>query len=44
MDLIQQACREKNAALLCVSHDPSMSARFPRRQSLTDLRSAAAIA
>ena len=29
MDLIQQVCREKNAALLCVSHDPAMEERFP---------------
>ncbi len=28
MDLIQSACQEKNAALLCVSHDPGMRARF----------------
>jgi len=34
MDLIQQLCREKNAALLCVSHDPAMSARFTRREKL----------
>jgi ABC-type lipoprotein export system ATPase subunit len=38
MDLIQQVCREKNAALLCVSHDPSMAARFKRRESLIALR------
>lgn len=37
MDLIQQSCREINAALLCVSHDPSMAARFPRRASLDEL-------
>lgn len=37
MDLIQGLCREKGAALLCVSHDPSMSDRFPRRQSLDTL-------
>lgn len=37
MDLIQQMCREANAALLCVSHDPSMSSRFERRASLDDL-------
>lgn len=30
MDLIQQACRDKGAALLCVSHDPSMVPRFQR--------------
>jgi len=39
MDLIQGLCREKGAALLCVSHDPSMSDRFPRRQSLDTLSS-----
>lgn len=43
MDLIQQVCREKNAALLCVSHDPSMAARFERRESLAALRSSAAV-
>ena len=37
MDLVQEACRENGAALLCVSHDPSMAARFPRRASLADL-------
>lgn len=38
MELIQQACREKNAALLCTSHDPSMADRFARKTSLDDLR------
>lgn len=38
MDLIQNACRDKGAALLCVSHDPSMAARFARRESLDALR------
>jgi putative ABC transport system ATP-binding protein len=37
IELIQQTCREKNAALLCVSHDPAMAALFPRRESLTAL-------
>lgn len=37
MDLIQQSCREINAALLCVSHDPSMQQRFDRRTSLDEL-------
>lgn len=37
MDLIQQLCREKNAALLCVSHDPAMAARFERRAELSKL-------
>lgn len=42
MELIQQTCRERNAALLCVSHDPSMASRFQRRESLTALRTLAA--
>lgn len=37
MDLIEAICREKNAALLCVSHDPSMKDRFERQCSLGDL-------
>ncbi len=37
MDLIQNACREKGAALLCVSHDPAMKERFERRASLGEL-------
>jgi ABC-type lipoprotein export system ATPase subunit len=37
ISLIQQACRDKNAALLCVSHDPSMRERFTRVESLADL-------
>ena len=37
MDLIQTACRESGAALLCVSHDPSMADRFERRASLDQL-------
>lgn len=39
MDLIQNACRERGAALLCVSHDPAMAQRFARRKRLDDLRS-----
>ncbi len=38
MSLIQNACRERNAALLCVSHDPAMVERFSRRERLDDLR------
>ncbi len=38
MDLIQSICREKGAALLCVSHDPALAVRFERRASLDDLR------
>lgn len=40
MDLIQQVCRERHAALLCVSHDPGMAARFPRVESLDRLAGA----
>lgn len=40
--LIQEACREKNAALLCVSHDPSLVHRFTRRVRLGDLAQPAA--
>ncbi len=39
IDLIQQVCREKNAALLCVSHDPTMAERFEHRKSLDELAS-----
>lgn len=41
MDLIQHACRERHAALLCVSHDPAMVRRFDRRASLEALASPA---
>lgn len=34
IELIQSACREIDAALLCVSHDPAMVQRFPRRIAL----------
>jgi ABC-type lipoprotein export system ATPase subunit len=37
MDLIQNACRDSGAALLCVSHDPAMQPRFERRASLAEL-------
>ncbi len=37
VELIQQMCREKGAALLCVSHDPSMAERFERREALGTL-------
>lgn len=30
MDLIQRACRDAGAALLCASHDPAMQRRFGR--------------
>lgn len=38
MMLIQQVCREQNAALLCTSHDPAMAERFERRVSFEELR------
>lgn len=44
MDLIQEVCREKNAALLCVSHDPSMKSRFARTATLASLAEETAIA
>lgn len=37
MDLIQNACNDCGAALLCVSHDPSMASRFERRVTLEEL-------
>lgn len=37
MDLLQSLCKQHNAALLCVSHDPAMSHRFPRRMTMEDL-------
>ena len=40
MTLIQESCRARGAALLCVSHDPSMASRFPRRVALRDLNRA----
>jgi putative ABC transport system ATP-binding protein len=30
MTLLEHACRNTGAALLCASHDPAMQARFPR--------------
>lgn len=38
--LIQQACRARGAALLCVSHDPAMRARFERFETLAATRRA----
>jgi ABC-type lipoprotein export system ATPase subunit len=37
MDVIQQTCRQHDAALLCVSHDPSMAERFEHRMAMADL-------
>ncbi|MCA9311996.1 MAG: ABC transporter ATP-binding protein [Phycisphaerales bacterium] len=42
MTMIQDACRERNAALLCVSHEPVMRDRFPRRHTLDELAPAGA--
>jgi ABC-type lipoprotein export system ATPase subunit len=39
MDLIQQACADRNAALLCVSHDRSLDTRFARSAEFAQLRS-----
>lgn len=38
IELIRQTCRARNAALLCVSHDPAMASRFERRLALSELR------
>lgn len=43
VELIQNACREKNAALLCVSHDPAMTERFQRREALARLGTASGV-
>jgi ABC-type lipoprotein export system ATPase subunit len=37
IDLIEKACAARNAALLCVSHDPAIASRFMRREPLADL-------
>lgn len=37
IDLLQRACRENGAALLCVTHDPSLVGRFDRRETLDAL-------
>jgi ABC-type lipoprotein export system ATPase subunit len=34
MDLIQRACRDAGAALLCTSHDPAMRGRFARVEDI----------
>lgn len=36
MELIRNTCKMKNAALLCVSHDPSLSASFDSRVDLRE--------
>ena len=42
MDLIQETCRQRGAALLCTSHDPAMAQRFERRIALSELGAHAA--
>ena len=42
MEMIQNVCRERNAALLCVSHEPAMTERFERRHTLDELAPAGA--
>lgn len=44
MDLIQETCREAGAALVCVSHDPSLESRFARRVALGEINTAAGAA
>lgn len=38
LELLQSACREHGAALLCVSHDPTLAGRFDRTLSFAQLR------
>lgn len=40
MDLIQKACADRHAALLCVSHDRSLDTRFARTANFAELRAA----
>lgn len=40
--LIQEACRERGAALLCVSHDPAIADRFERRHTFAELNASGA--
>jgi ABC-type lipoprotein export system ATPase subunit len=35
--LLQETCRENDAALLCVTHDPSLVGLFDRHESLDAL-------
>ncbi|CAN5843737.1 ABC transporter ATP-binding protein [soil metagenome] len=44
MALIQTACREAGAALLCVSHDPSLAALFTRRERMESIAMTSATA
>jgi putative ABC transport system ATP-binding protein len=40
LDLIQTLCREENAALILVTHDAQIAARFPRVVHLSDINQA----
>lgn len=44
MDLIQSACRDQQAALLCVSHDPNMLQRFENHMTFDQLAAGSAVA
>jgi len=44
VELLQSVCAQHDAALVCVSHDPAMEARFGRVERLEDLASAKAAA
>ena len=37
MDLLQEACRANGSALICVTHDHSLIARFDRHERIEDL-------
>jgi putative ABC transport system ATP-binding protein len=41
IDLLRDACREQEAALLVVTHAPEVAGRFPRRLRLEDFNRAA---
>ncbi len=43
VEMIREACAASGAALLCVSHDPSLADRFERRVALHELRASAAV-
>jgi len=44
LTLIREACSQDGAALLCVSHDPSVLARFERTVALSEINRAGAAA
>ncbi|MEQ8845716.1 MAG: ATP-binding cassette domain-containing protein [Phycisphaerales bacterium] len=43
LELIKEACREADAALLCVSHDPTASSHFDRVEDLASLAGGAGV-